>query len=113
LRAAVVGPSPPPADARAASASSSASGSGSPAVKDKDKVKKRKATAISISDSDDDDDLRAKVARLEAENSKLRGGGVKREKDDVKPFVKGERIGKTSKDEKGRTVIDLLDEDDD
>ncbi|GAA5917886.1 hypothetical protein JCM8208_007647 [Rhodotorula glutinis] len=106
----VVAPSPPPANARAASTSASASGSGSPAVKDK----KRKATAISLSDSDydDEDDLRAKVARLAAENKQLRGG-VEREKDDVKPKIKGERIGKTSKDEKGRTVIDLLDEDDD
>ncbi|GAA5916943.1 hypothetical protein JCM8208_001653 [Rhodotorula glutinis] len=105
----IVAPSPPPANARAASTSTSVSASGSPAVKDK----KRKAKAISISDSDDeDDDLRAKVARLEAENNQLRGG-VKREKGDVKPKIKGERIGKTSKDEKGRTVIDLLDEDDD
>ncbi|GAA5852940.1 hypothetical protein JCM9279_000086 [Rhodotorula babjevae] len=107
----IVEPSPPPVHARAASASASASGSGSPAAKDKGK--KRKATAISISDSDDDDDLRAKVARLEAENSQLRGGDVKREKGDVKPVVKGEPIGKSSKDEKGRTVIDLLDEDSD
>ncbi|GAA5932508.1 hypothetical protein JCM3775_005939 [Rhodotorula graminis] len=109
----VVEPSPPPANARATSASTSASGSGSPVVRDK----MRKATAISISDSDGDDDLRAKVARLEAEVGQLRGGGgaggVKREKEDVKPEVEGERIGKTSEDEKGRTVIDLLDEDDD
>ncbi|GAA5852924.1 hypothetical protein JCM9279_000079 [Rhodotorula babjevae] len=109
----IVEPSPPPADARAASASASASGSGSPAVKGKGK--KRKATTISLSDSDydDEDDLRAKVARLAAENNRLKGGGVKREKDDVKPMIEGEPIGKTSKDEKGRTVIDLLDEDDD
>ncbi|GAA5932534.1 hypothetical protein JCM3775_005946 [Rhodotorula graminis] len=111
----VVEPSPPPANARATSASPSTSGSN--AAELKGKGQKRKAAIISLSDSDydDQDDLRAKVARLEAEVGQLRGGGaggVKREKEDVKPEVEGERIGKTSKDEKGRTVIDLLDEDD-
>ncbi|BGP36613.1 hypothetical protein JCM10449v2_000514 [Rhodotorula kratochvilovae] len=96
--------SPPPA--RAASAAASASGSGSPV----DSRKKRKTSALSLSDNEDED-LRAKIARLESENSKLKGG-VKREKGDVKPKVKGEPIGKVRK-ENGRTVIDLLDEDDD
>ncbi|GAA5903221.1 hypothetical protein JCM8208_002242 [Rhodotorula glutinis] len=61
-------------------------------------------------------ELRAKVARLEEENSQYRvgpSGAVKREDEDVKPaFVKGEPIG-TTKMENGRMVIDLLDDDDD
>ena len=67
--------------------------------------------------------MRAKIARLEAENLQYRAGAsastsgaVKREDgddEDVKPaFVKGESIG-TTKMENGRMVIDLLDDDDD
>ncbi|GJN91526.1 hypothetical protein Rhopal_004549-T1 [Rhodotorula paludigena] len=68
---------------------------------------KRKGSALSLSDSEEDEDIHAKIARLEAENERLR---VKNE--DVKPKLpKGEPIGKI-KHENGRVVLDLLDEDD-
>ncbi|BGP36625.1 hypothetical protein JCM10449v2_000526 [Rhodotorula kratochvilovae] len=100
-------PTPPPV----ASTSATARGSGesSPATK----RKKRKSSAAAL--EGENEDLRAKIARLEAENSQLKDAGVKREgggEGDVKPLVKGEPIGKVST-ENGRTVIDLLDEDDD
>ncbi|BGP44701.1 hypothetical protein JCM10450v2_000515 [Rhodotorula kratochvilovae] len=100
-------PTPPPV----ASTSATARGSGesSPATK----RKKRKSSAAAL--EGENEDLRAKIARLEAENSHLKDAGVKREgggEGDVKPLVKGEPIGKVST-ENGRTVIDLLDEDDD
>ncbi|GAA6047813.1 hypothetical protein JCM3770_004655 [Rhodotorula araucariae] len=90
-------------------ASTSGSVPGSGAVYDS--RKKRKSSAISLSDDDADEDLRSKIARLESEILKLKSD-VKREKGDVKPKVKGEPIGKVST-ENGRTVIDLLDEEDD
>ncbi|BGP44687.1 hypothetical protein JCM10450v2_000501 [Rhodotorula kratochvilovae] len=100
-------PTPPPV----ASTSATARGSGesSPATK----RKKRKSSATAL--EGENEDLRAKIARLEAENSQLKDSGVKREdggEGDVKPRVKGEPIGRVST-ENGRTVIDLLDEDDD
>ncbi|BGP28671.1 hypothetical protein JCM10296v2_000407 [Rhodotorula toruloides] len=71
------------------------------------KVKKRKTAVITLSDDDDDDEshLRA-VARLEAENAKLKNGGVKEEK---KPKIKDEPLRMNVKKENGQTVIDLLD----
>lgn len=68
---------------------------------------KRKGSALSLSDSEEDEDIHAKIARLEAENERLK---VKNE--DVKPKLpKGEPIGKI-KHENGRVVLDLLEEDD-
>lgn len=54
--------------------------------------------------------MRAKIARLEAENARLRGG-VKAEpgvKVKDKPKVKKEKLKCTQ--EKGKVVLDLLDE---
>ncbi|BGP36612.1 hypothetical protein JCM10449v2_000513 [Rhodotorula kratochvilovae] len=102
-------PSPEPVASTSGAAAAARAGSGSSPSANR---KKRKGSAISLSDDDDaGEDLRAKIARLEAENAKLKGG-VKREKEDVKPKVKGEPIGKV-RTENGKTVIDLLDEDDD
>lgn len=71
------------------------------------KGKKRKTDVITLSDDDDDEtDLRAKVARLEAENAKLKSGGVKAEK---KPKVKDEPLRMNIKKENGQMVIHLLD----
>ncbi|EGU13324.1 hypothetical protein RTG_00491 [Rhodotorula toruloides ATCC 204091] len=72
------------------------------------KLNKRKTNVITLSDDDDDDDsdLRAKIARLEAENAKLKNGGVKEEK---KPKIKDEPLRMNVKKENGQTVIDLLD----
>ncbi|KPV78274.1 uncharacterized protein RHOBADRAFT_50761 [Rhodotorula graminis WP1] len=104
------------ANAAAAASTSSSSASGK---------KRRQSTSESSSTSRDQElqEMRAKIARLEEENSQYRtgagastSGAVKRENggdEDVKPaFVKGEPIGKT-KMENGRMVIDLLDDDDD
>ncbi|BGP44688.1 hypothetical protein JCM10450v2_000502 [Rhodotorula kratochvilovae] len=102
-------PSPEPVASTSGAAAAARAGSGSSPAANR---KKRKGSAISLSDDDDaGEDLRAKIARLETENAKLKGG-VKREKEDVKPKVKGEPIGKV-RTENGKTVIDLLDEDDD
>ncbi|GAA6049511.1 hypothetical protein JCM3770_000823 [Rhodotorula araucariae] len=83
---------------------------------DATKVPARKKCKSSLAAlEDENEDLRAKIARLEAESSQLKDAGVRREVDgeyQVKPRLKGEQIGKVST-ENGRTVIDLLDEDDD
>ncbi|GEM06188.1 hypothetical protein Rt10032_c01g0205 [Rhodotorula toruloides] len=93
-------PSPEPAPA----APSHKSARKSPDVKSK----KRKTDVITLSDDDEDDEsgLRAKVARLEAENAKLKQGGVKEEN---KPKVKDEPLSMKVKKEGGQMVIDLLD----
>ncbi|KWU46679.1 hypothetical protein RHOSPDRAFT_31495 [Rhodotorula sp. JG-1b] len=78
------------------------------------KSQKRKRIELTLSDSSDEDggggDLRAKIARLEAENARLRGGvkaepGVKVE-DEVK--VKTEKY--KTRQENGKVMLDLLDE---
>ena len=97
--------SPAPGDGSRARSSSADAGK---------KNQKRKKIELTLSDSSDEDssggDLRAKIARLEAENARLRGGvksepGVKVE-DDIK--VKKEKY--TTTQENGKVVLDLLDE---
>ncbi|KAG0666066.1 hypothetical protein C6P46_005417 [Rhodotorula mucilaginosa] len=97
--------SPAPGDGSRARSSSADAGK---------KNQKRKKIELTLSDSSDEDssggDLRAKIARLEAENARLRGGvkaepGVKVE-DEIK--VKKEKY--TTTQENGKVVLDLLDE---
>ena len=99
-------PSPAPGAGSRASSSSAAAG------KKNQKRKKIELTLPESSDEDDDGggDLRAKIARLEGENARLRGG-VKAEpgvKVKDKPKVKKEKLKCTQ--EKGKVVLDLLDE---
>ncbi|GAA5958151.1 hypothetical protein JCM8115_003996 [Rhodotorula mucilaginosa] len=95
----------PGAGARARSSSATAG-------KKNQKRKKIELTLPESSDEDDDGggDLRAKIARLEGENARLRGG-VKAEpgvKIKDEPKVKKEKYKTTQ--ENGKVVLDLLDE---
>ncbi|GAA5838411.1 hypothetical protein JCM9279_003235 [Rhodotorula babjevae] len=120
-------PSPPLQPAVASNSTSPAVGA--PSASSSSSGKKRRSSSTDSGSTSRDQELqemRAKIARLEEENSQYRagastsastsGGAVKREAggdEDVKPaFVKGEPIG-TTKMENGRMVIDLLDDDDD
>ena len=98
--------SPAPGDGSRARSSSADAG------KKNQKRKKIELTLPESSDEDDDGggDLRAKIARLEGENARLRGG-VKAEpgvKIKDEPKVKKEKYKTTQ--ENGKVVLDLLDE---
>lgn len=109
---------PAAADARESSSPPGAVAAGTSEPAPQKKGPKRRTIELTLSDSDSDDDgadLRAKVARLEAENARLRGPsavkleggrkvkaekGVKAEKEEVDFKV-------TKKD--GKVVLDILD----
>ncbi|BGP52846.1 hypothetical protein JCM8202v2_000403 [Rhodotorula sphaerocarpa] len=109
---------PAAADARESSSPPGAVAAGTSEPAPQKKKAKRRTIELTLSDSDSDDDgpdLRAKVARLEAENARLRGPSAVKLEGGRK--VKAEKGVKTEKEEvdfkvtkkDGKVVLDILD----
>lgn len=75
---------------------------------------KRKKIELTLPESSDEDDnggkLRAKIARLEAENAKLRGGVKSEPAIRVEDEFKVKKKNYTTTQENGKMVLDLLDD---